>query len=227
MRKHGHGAPWRHKYKVLEVKPYAVRLEVPKDGSVPAVNEWQLIRRLSPASAHEHSHDSDAPVLTESGVLVPHSTPSVPPRTAADALDGPLDADDDVYVVDRVSHAEKVMGMYKIWIKWKGYSELTWRWRHELQREETNATVLREVEAAVEAERVRLSRVAETEVDSAPAPTFASEGPPVPTTLAPSDPTLPISSRLRRRPDALLTISEFDEDVPLRAYAFYIEWVHY
>ena len=37
IRKSGHGAPWRHKYKVLEVKPHAVRLEIPKDGSAPRV----------------------------------------------------------------------------------------------------------------------------------------------------------------------------------------------
>ena len=45
IRKHGHGAPWKNKYQVLEVRPHAVRLEIPKDGSVPIVNEWQLIRR--------------------------------------------------------------------------------------------------------------------------------------------------------------------------------------
>ena len=35
LRKHGHGLPWKHKYKVLDLTPHAVRLEVPKDGSVP------------------------------------------------------------------------------------------------------------------------------------------------------------------------------------------------
>ena len=32
-----HGRAWRHAFKVLAVKPHAVKLEVPKDGSVPEV----------------------------------------------------------------------------------------------------------------------------------------------------------------------------------------------
>ena len=41
LRKHGHGRAWRHPYKVLSVKPHAVKLEVPTDGSVPEVLAWQ------------------------------------------------------------------------------------------------------------------------------------------------------------------------------------------
>ena len=34
LRKHGHGEPWKYKYRVREVRPHAVLLEIPKDGSV-------------------------------------------------------------------------------------------------------------------------------------------------------------------------------------------------
>ena len=37
LRKHGHGAAWRHAYTVDKVKPHAVRLVIPADGSVPGV----------------------------------------------------------------------------------------------------------------------------------------------------------------------------------------------
>jgi hypothetical protein len=35
---------------VREVRPHAVLLDVPKDGSVPAIGEWQLIRKHEPAA---------------------------------------------------------------------------------------------------------------------------------------------------------------------------------
>ena len=46
LRKHGHGEPWKSRYQAKQVKPHAVLLDVPKDGSVPRVAEWQLIRKV-------------------------------------------------------------------------------------------------------------------------------------------------------------------------------------
>ena len=154
LRKHGHGTPWRYKYKVLEVRPHAVRLEVPKDGSVPRVNEWQLIRRVAPAHEFEHSPGEDAPELTECGIPVPHMVPNAPRATP----DGDLeDADDDrVHDIDHVSHAEKVGNVFKIYIKWRNHDEVTFRYRHELVNETNNPELLQEIEDAVQEERARL-----------------------------------------------------------------------
>lgn len=59
IRKHGHGDDWKIRYKVLEVRPHAVRLEIPTDGSAPRINEWQSITRCEPAT------ESDTPPVQQ------------------------------------------------------------------------------------------------------------------------------------------------------------------
>ena len=54
LRKHGHGVPWKYRYRVRRVGPHSVRLVIPTDGSVPAIGEWQLIRRMESASTEIH-----------------------------------------------------------------------------------------------------------------------------------------------------------------------------
>ena len=151
LAKHGHGLPWKHRYKVLDARPHAVRLEVPKDGSVPRVNEWQLRRRVAPAPANLHGLPEDAPVITEAGVLLPGSSASMPLDVDGDVFAG----DENAYDIERISHAERVGRYYKVWIKWQGHDELTWRWRHELVKETTNDEILQGIENAVSAERVK------------------------------------------------------------------------
>ena len=152
--KHGHGLPWKHKYKVLEARPHAVRLEVPTDGSVPRVGTWQLRRRVAPAHESEHGPDESSPLITESGLLIPgHADVDT-----LDPLSGdPHAGDENAYKVEHVKYAEKVGRYYKIWLKWVDFDELGWRWAHELRRETTNAELLTEIEEAVNAERTRLN----------------------------------------------------------------------
>jgi hypothetical protein len=167
-RKHGHGAPWKHKYKVLEVTPHAVRLEVPKDGSVPEVNEWQLLRRVIPAHAAEHTPDKLSPKLSEYGIALPNV--SIAPRTRSDReMDiGNADGEqygEEEYTIEKILYAEKVGGAYKIWIKWEGYEEITFRWYAELKSETTNKWLLQEMENAVVAEKARSIRSGNKEPD--------------------------------------------------------------
>ena len=54
IRKHGKGLAWRHAFTVLAVKPHAVLLEVPSDGSVPDVLPWQSLRKCSFAAPFFH-----------------------------------------------------------------------------------------------------------------------------------------------------------------------------
>ena len=145
VRKHGHGAAWKHRYKVLEVRPHAVRLEIPKDGSVPQVNEWQLIRRCEPAPAAEHRPLPTDPKLTELGIplLAPPSvlTPSWDPSK--------------VYDIDQVLDAEKVSGKYRLWIKWKGWkddsgSDTTTEWAADITKQTSNEELLREIRDAID-----------------------------------------------------------------------------
>ena len=147
VRKHGHGEAWKHKYKVLDVRPHAVRLEVPTDGSVPRINPWQLIRRCEPADEREEPPLPSDPVATETGVPIAAPTPQ----------DGDSAGDDDVYEIDKVVSAEKVGNRYRLWIKWVGYHETTPMWKHDLLKQTCNAELLSEINDAVERCRLRLN----------------------------------------------------------------------
>jgi hypothetical protein len=240
LRKHGHGVPWRYKYKVLEVKPHAARLEIPNDGSVPRVKEWQLLRRLTPAHPGEHGPTADSPVITDSGLAIPLS-----PATVSPAASDPLaDGSETAYDIECVSHAERVGNLYKIWLKWRGYSELTFRWRHELVRETTNLELLSEIETAVTQERDRLRAqqraYAEDEVEDWTAPP-PPEATPDDTPSGFADAPGPISGRLRSRAATVLLVSECDSDfdsedavriafdyhTSLRGSMFYMDVTHY
>ena len=47
---------------------------------------------------------------------------------------------------------------YKIWIKWLGHEELTWRWRHEVLKESSKADVLQQIEKAIVYEKLQLEQ---------------------------------------------------------------------
>ena len=98
---------------MLEVRPHAVKLEVPTDGSVPIINSWQLIRRCEPCPADSEEPHVDDPRLTESGIPVPGSL------VHNEVVSPDPSPDDRIYEIDRVLSAEKVGGRYKLWIKWR------------------------------------------------------------------------------------------------------------
>ena len=101
LRKHGHGEPWKHRYRVREVRPHAVLLEVPKDGSVPVISEWQLIRRCEPAPSRTHGPSDGDPQLTEFGVPVPGATGD---GVAGGAATGDTAVDEDeVFEIEKIS----------------------------------------------------------------------------------------------------------------------------
>ena len=137
LRKHGHGLTWKYRYKVLDVRPYAVLLEVPSDGSVPRISEWQLIRRCEPAPDEENNPDKDDPVLTERGIPLPE-------HVATEDSEA-----DDVYDIEKILRAERVAGRYRLWIKWKGYSAATPMWSSELRAQSCNADLLKEIDDAI------------------------------------------------------------------------------
>ena len=84
-----------------------------------------------------------------------------PADTQADG--DPFAGDEREYAIDKVEYAQKVGRYYKIWIRWQGYAKLTWRWRHELVAETSNAEVLQQIETAVSNEK---RRVATTTTDA-------------------------------------------------------------
>ena len=151
IRKHGHGAPWRHKYKVLEVKPHGVRLEVPTDGSVPRVLEWQPMRRVAVAHEDEHGPTGFEPYMTEYGYAV-----GKPKLISTDEADGDVGgADETLYDIERIVRADRIGNLYKLWIKWKGHDDISPRWRHELVKETSNPEILVNIDQVVKEARER------------------------------------------------------------------------
>ena len=147
IRKHGHGAPWRYRYKVLEVRPHAVRLEVPKDGSVPRVLEWQSMRRVAVARNDIHAPTGYEPYMTEYGLT-----------TSASGDAGPTDedlAEVDTFEIEFIVRADRIGRDYKIWIKWKDHTQVTPRWRNELLKETSNPIILADIKRAVDEAKLR------------------------------------------------------------------------
>ena len=225
VHKHGHGAPWKHRYKVLRVRPHAALLEVPTDGSVPRVQEWQLMRRLVPAAEDEHAPGDDAPDLTEKGIPLPTSGAAAqqPSQGSASAAFGDGDIggdeqeeDDESWEVECVSHAVKEGTRYLIYLKWKDSDEVTPRYADELRKESKNPELLKEIKDAIaaarsrEAAETRGSAVAEPEEDALAAGDSSAVEPgvdepfvpPPPPAVeeAPDEPNIPdlISARLGR-----------------------------
>ena len=131
LRKHGHGTPWRHAYKVLETKPHAVRLEIPKDGSAPDVLPWQSLRKCAFAAPNFHSDDLPVPTVDNRGIpLIPtdsEATEHIPtPAPAAPPVDFGTTWDaSEKFEVERIVSAHRVGGGWKVSVKWAGYSDLT------------------------------------------------------------------------------------------------------
>ena len=106
---------------------------------MPAIGEWQLIRRCEPAVETEiHASPSD-PKLTEAGI------PMQP-------LEGVVPSDDGstIYEIERVLSASKVGNRYKLLIQWKGYSEPTYEWKSDITSQTMNDELLHEIATAID-----------------------------------------------------------------------------
>ena len=105
IRRHGHGDPWRFPFKVEEVRPHAVRVALPKDGSVPDLTAWQSLRKCSRSRPVLHDDDLPLPeidshgrvVVRREGTAAPDPEPSPDPGAPAD----------DRYEVESIVRAER------------------------------------------------------------------------------------------------------------------------
>ena len=122
LRKYGHGEPWKHRYRVRGVTNHAILLEIPDDGSVPRINQWQLLRRcsLSAPELHCAPHVS----VAADGTPVEGSPPAGNDEEAV--IPGPGDVGDAAsrvrprWEVDHIVRAEPSGSGYALWVKWKG-----------------------------------------------------------------------------------------------------------
>ena len=158
VRKYGHGAPWRFHYKVVEVKPHAVRLEKP-DGSRPEILPWQHLSKCSLAPPTFHDDELDLPAVDDCGrVLAPVPAPSAPPPP------GPFDAppadngqDDDgwaswrperLYEIERITRAYRQGSGWRVVVKWKDNPETTPERLSSILRQTQHPDILKEIEEA-------------------------------------------------------------------------------
>ena len=110
------------------------------------------MRRVCVANPNEHGPTGYEPYMTDKGYRLHGGDDSEP----AKATDGDLEEpDDEVYEIDRIVSADRIGNRYRIWVKWKGYDEITSRWRHELIAECSNRELLDEMEVAVQRARDR------------------------------------------------------------------------
>ena len=108
------------------------------------------MRRVSVARDDEHGPQGNEPYITDSGLAVP----GVDSTGNTAGPDGDLQ-DEQAYEIDYIVRAERIGNRYRVFIKWVGYDEVTYRWRDELVKETANDELLREIEKAVELARAR------------------------------------------------------------------------
>ena len=150
LRKHGHGRPWRHPFVVSAVKPHAVRLEIPSDGSVPAVLPWQSLRKCSFAAPHFHDPALLLPDLNEKGLpMMPEDEDEL---TAGDVEPAsvPLDDPDVDYPIERIVSATRVGRGWSLQVKWEGYPETTTEPLWKITSQTNHPEILKDIERCKE-----------------------------------------------------------------------------
>ena len=105
------------------------------------------------AVAHEDEHDPTGfePYMTEYGYAM-----GKPQLANTDGADGDVGGSDEtLYDIERIVRADRIGNMYKLWIKWKGYDEVSPRWRHELVKETSNPEILINIDQMVQEAKER------------------------------------------------------------------------
>ena len=202
LRKHGKGRPWKHPFVVKEVRPHAVRLEIPKDGSAPAVRQWQSLRKCSFAAPHFHSDNLPIPrvdhlhlPLADSSDTEGEEAPQ-PAQPAADPADPNgweawRSAPDTRYEIERIVSAERVPGGWRLHVKWKDYPDPTPEPMHRILRDCRDQQILADIELAKEnydAEHPKAQQILDPEV------------------YEPAEPTRIQPARERRKPDRTIFV---------------------
>lgn len=162
IRKHGKGLAWRHAFTVLSVKPHAVLLDIPTDGSVPDVLPWQSLRKCSFAAPFFHDPELPLPDVDEHALplmpevrhALPTEFPILPGPTNVDAT-LPIDDDPDgwhtwnantLYDVESIVGAEPSGRGWKVHVKWVGYPTITTERLSSIVSRVSDPRLLKEIE---------------------------------------------------------------------------------
>jgi hypothetical protein len=160
IRKHGKGLAWRHAFTVLGVKPHAVLLDIPQDGSVPDVLPWQSLRKCSFAAPFFHDPELPLPDVDEHALpLMPETLPPARSPTATGPInhDAALPIDDDpdgwhtwdsnaLYDIESVVGAEPSGRGWKVHVKWVGYPTITTERLSSIMARVSDPRLLKEIE---------------------------------------------------------------------------------
>ena len=121
VRKHGHGAPWKFKYTVLEVRPHAVRLDMTNCGDAPRLEEWQSVRKCTKAQPTYEDFDVAIPLSDDGGRALVHAdgtTPTAPPEE--DETLG-----ESRFLIERILRAEPRGRGWVVYVKWRDFDDVT------------------------------------------------------------------------------------------------------
>ena len=156
LRKHGHGKPWRHRFRVVESKPHAVRLLL--DGTVPEVMEWQSLRKCSMAAPNLHRPDLPVPDVDENHSLLmpegggsgglppdPEVLPTPPPEPEDEWTSWSRNKDK-VYAIDSIVSATRVGSGWSLMVKWTGYPHPTPEPLSKILAQTNNPQILADIE---------------------------------------------------------------------------------
>ena len=140
IRKSGQGAYWRHRYKVLALTDYGVKVE-PIEGS-PVISQWQPLHKVSKSPVLLNDEDYQHAAAASGLVYAPGYRAEPRRRIRANdpfsqEEDGPPPDQDGMYEIDDILSAQKVKNRWLLEVKWAGYAETTWEPRAELLRSAT------------------------------------------------------------------------------------------
>ena len=158
IRKHGHGKAWRHAYTVERVKPHAVRLTLPKDGSVPDVLPWQSLRKCAFAAPYFHDDHMLLPDTADSGLPMIQA-----PLTEVRSNDVETNHDEvsqdngwstwspeNKYEIERIVSAETIGNGWRLSVKWSGYPDATPEALHKILKQVKNPIILDQIKQCQE-----------------------------------------------------------------------------
>jgi len=136
IRKSGHGSHWRHRYQVVAVKEFAIKLEA-LEGS-PPLDSWQPMHKVSKSPPEIVDHSCSLLLDGFGGIYAPGFTRKSPkveshPLGGSETV-GPPPDEDGYYEVETVLSAYKVGKRWMIRIKWEGYTQPTDEPRVEILR---------------------------------------------------------------------------------------------
>ena len=159
LRKHGKGLAWRHAFTVLAVKPHAVLLEIPPDGSVPDVLPWQSLRKCSFAAPFFHDPELVLPDVDEHALPMTPEVETLAPHIHGYAtVDSPaLPVDDTpdewhawsegrLYDIESIVSAEPSGRGWKLRVKWDGHPTVTTERLSSIVSRVTDRRILDEIE---------------------------------------------------------------------------------